>query len=227
MSPARKAVKAPRRRRSPAHPPNTEAIAELHLPSETELRRLADRVLRFSEAEETEVEIDAGADALTRFANNVIHQNVAERTVNVSVRTVFEGRTARASTNKIDDESLRRVVSASVSLALSQPVNPDLLPMIGKQKYSAVQRYFPATAEATPQDRARAVAQVVRHAAANDQTAAGIFSTGASVMALANSKGLFAAHKQTRAEFSVTMLEQDSSGWAKANAPDLNQLNPE
>ena len=39
-------------------------------------------------------------------------------------------------------------------------------------------------------------------------------------MALANSKGLFAVHRQTRAEFSVTIMEQDSSGWAKANAPD-------
>ena len=185
-----------------------------------ELRRLAERVLRLSDADETEVEIDAGADALTRFANNTIHQNVAEQTLSVSVRTVFDGRTARATTNKTDDESLRRVVAASAALARSQPKNPDLLPMPGPQKYAKVERYFPATAGATPQDRARAVARVDRLAEQNRQTAAGIFSTGASVMALANSEGLFASYRQTRAEFSVTMLEQDSSGWAKANAPD-------
>jgi predicted Zn-dependent protease len=61
-------------------------------------------------------------------------------------------------------------------------------------------------------------------ASAADQTAAGIFTTGASVMALANSRGLFAAHRQTRAEFSVTMMESDSSGWAKANSPDIKRI---
>jgi PmbA protein len=191
------------------------------------LHHLAERVLRLSDADETEVHIDFVADALTRFANNNIHQNVAEQMMGVSVRTVFDGRTARASTNKTDDESLRRAVAASGALARSQPKNPDLLPMPGYQDYPKVIRYFPATAGATPEDRAVAVARVTELAEQNKQTAAGIFSTGASVTAMANSKGLFASYRQSRAEFSVTILEQDSSGWAKASAPDGDQIDPE
>jgi predicted Zn-dependent protease len=60
----------------------------------------------------------------------------------------------------------------------------------------------------------------------NKQTAAGIFSTGVTQSAIANTRGLFASHRQTRAEFSITILESDSSGWAKANSTDLNQLDP-
>jgi PmbA protein len=191
------------------------------------LHHLAERVLRLSDADETEVHIDFVADALTRFANNTIHQNVAEQTLNVSVRTVFEGRTARASTNKTDDESLRRAVAASATLARSQPKNPDLLPMPGPQNYPKVIRYFPETAGATPKDRAVAVARVTELAEQNKQTAAGIFSTGAAVMAMANSKGLFASYRQSRAEFSITIMEQDSSGWAKASAPDRGQIDTE
>ncbi len=85
-------------------------------------------------------------------------------------------------------------------------------------------RYFPETAGATPQDRAAAVARVTELAEQNKQTAAGIFSTGAAVMAMANSKGLFASYRQSRAEFSITIMEQDSSGWAKASAPDRGQI---
>jgi hypothetical protein len=33
------------------------------------------------------------SDALTRFANNTIHQNVAEQSLTVSVRAVLDGRT--------------------------------------------------------------------------------------------------------------------------------------
>ena len=184
-------------------------------------------MLRLSDADETEVHIDFVADALTRFANNTIHQNVAEQTLNVSVRTVFDGRTARASTNKTDDESLRRAVAASATLARSQPKNPDLLPMPGPQTYPKVNRYFPETAGATPKDRAVSVARVTECAEQNKQTAAGIFSTGAALTAMANSRGLFASYRQSRAEFSITILEQDSSGWAKASAPDRGQIDPE
>jgi PmbA protein len=222
MSAVRKSARSPRSSRPARH-----AVAEVHLPSDTDVQHLAERVLGLSDADETEVHIDCIADALTRFANNTIHQNVAEQTLSVSVRTVFDGRTARATTNKTDDESLRRAVAASAALARSQPKNPDLLPMPGPQKYPRVARYFAATAGATPQDRAVAVARVTELAEQNRQTAAGIFSTGASLMAMANSKGLFASCRQSRAEFSITILEQDSSGWAKASAPDRDQIDPQ
>jgi PmbA protein len=196
-----------------SHQPDFEAIAE--------------RVMKLSDADETEVDIDATTDALTRFANNTIHQNVAEKEAGISVRVVVDGRTARATTNKTDEESLRRAVRAAMSLARNQPKSPDLLPMLRKQKYQKVSRYFPATANTTPQDRAKAVAKVCRTADKNKQTAAGIFVSGSVQSAMANSRGLFARYEQTRSEFSVTILEKDSSGWAKSNSPDVRTIDPE
>ena len=224
MSPTKERAKksVPRRRRA-----GRAAATATRLLSETQLRRLAERVFKLSEADETEVQIDVTSDALTRFANNTIHQNVAEEALSISVRTVFDGRTARATTNKTDHESLRRIVAASSSLARSRPRNPDLLPMPGPQKYARVERFFPATAATSPEDRARAVARVVTMANKRGQTAAGIFSTGAMQSALVNTKGLFAVYQQTRAEFSITVLEADSSGWVKGNSPDVKALDPE
>jgi predicted Zn-dependent protease len=132
-----------------------------------------------------------------------------------------DGRTARATTNKTDEESLRRVVAAAMSLARNQPENPDLLPMLGPQKYQKVSHYFASTVSATPQDRARAVTRVCKMAEEGKQTAAGIFTTGFVRNLLVNSKGLSARHDHTRAEFSVTILEENSSGWAKSNSPDI------
>src|SRR5215472_6958501 len=88
-----------------------------------------DRIRRLATADEVEVHFSGGKFALTRFANNTIHQNVAEENHVVSVRTVFGGRTARASTNRLDDESLRHVVKSSENLARVQQPDPDLLPM--------------------------------------------------------------------------------------------------
>jgi PmbA protein len=232
MSPAKKSAKkarpAARQKPGPVHPEGSPrgAVAALHLLSDADMRRIAEKIFKFSDADETEVEIGVVSDALTRFANNTIHQNVAEQVLTVSVRTVLDGRTARATTNKTDDESLCRAVEASKALAISRPGNPDLLPMPGPQKYGKVSRYFESTANASPADRARAVARVAEMAEKNKQTAAGIFTTGVTQSAIANTNGLFASHRQTRAEFSITILESDSSGWAKANAPDLTCIDP-
>jgi PmbA protein len=221
--PSRKPAKKTRGTKSRG---NVPAVAGLHLLSDAEMRRIAEKIFKFSDADETEVEIGAVTDALTRFANNTIHQNVAEQVLAVSVRTVLDGRMARATTNKTDEDSLRRVVETAKSLARSQPRNRDLLPMPGPQKYARVSRYFENTAHATPADRASAVVCVTKLAEKSKQTAAGIFSTGVTQSAIANTRGLFASHRQTRAEFSITILESDSSGWAKANSPDLAQIDP-
>src|SRR5215471_12997477 len=87
------------------------------------------RLTKFSTADETECLFYGGRSALTRFANNTIHQNMAEENYGISVRSVFGGRTARATTNKFDDQSLRDVVAASESLAQVQEPDPDLLPI--------------------------------------------------------------------------------------------------
>ncbi len=88
-----------------------------------------DRVRRFSSADEVEAIFTGSRFALTRFANNTIHQNVEEENSVVSIRTNFAGRTARATSNQFDDESLRRAVAASENLARVQAADPDLLPM--------------------------------------------------------------------------------------------------
>ena len=192
-------------------------------------RGLFDSIRKLSTADEVEAYFYGGRSALTRFANNVIHQNVAEENYGVSVRTVFGGRTARASTNKLDDESLRRVVRASEDFARVQHPDPDLLPMPangGKSSGRIPSRHFELTAAITPEDRAEGVGRIVHVARQHELTTAGIFSSSESVEGIFNSRGLSDWHTQTSAEVSVTMLAKDSSGWQKANSPDVRNIDP-
>ncbi len=195
-----------------------------------ELRGIIETVLQLAkstDAEETEVHVDEVADALTRFANNGIHQNVFEHGVTVSVRTVSDGRTARATTNRLEEDSLRAAIEASLSLAHSQPKDPRLLPMPGKQRYRQVNRFIKATAALTPEDRARAVRRACDLATKKGQVAAGIFSSGQSQTAVANSRGLFAAYCETHSQFSITMQEDPAASWAKADSADVRAIDPQ
>jgi predicted Zn-dependent protease len=207
------------------------------------------RIKKLSSADEVEVVFSGGKFALTRFANNVIHQNVAEENAVVSVRTMFGGRTARATTNKFDDESLREVVKSSEALAKVQHPDPDLLPMPTEMEADGVHpgaalglrsaqageahvaltvpsRYFQQTAGITPELRAEGVKKIVGVADQHKLTTAGVFSSGEWFEGIVNSRGLSRWHTQTSAEVSVTMLGADSSGWQKANSPNVSNLNP-
>jgi PmbA protein len=212
---------------SKKRPALSKSASPVQLSNERELRKIIDATLRLAKSlgvEETEVHVDEVADALTRFANNGIHQNVAEHGLTVSIRTVYEGRTARATTNRVDEDSLRATIEGALSLAASQPKNPSLLPMPGRQKYRRVNRFIKSTAAITPDDRAQAVRRACDLAVKHGQVAAGIFATGQNQTAVGNSRGLFAAYRDTHAEFSITMQEKPSASWAKANSPDVRNF---
>ena len=185
------------------------------------------KLKKYSAADDVEVIFYSTRNALTRFANNTIHQNMAEDNVMVSVRTVFDGRTARAATNKLDDDSLKRVVHASESLAKVQQPDPDLLPMFAGEGASTQfpKRYFEQSAAITPKQRAETVKKIVSVAEKHKLTSAGIVSTSESAEGIFNSRGVAQWHRQTSSEISITMLAEDSSGWQKANSPNVHNLN--
>ena len=196
---------------------------------ERELQHIAATVLRLAKEQgvpEAEVHVEETIQALTRFANNTIHQHVAEQGRVVSIRTAVDGRTARVTTNRVDEDALRAALQDSLSLASHQPKDPRLLPMPGRQKYQAVRRFHPATAALTAEERARAVKNTCQLAEKRGQLAAGIFSSGQSQTVLVNSRGLSAAYRQTQSAFSVTMQQGTAASWAKANAADVRQFDP-
>ncbi len=175
---------------------------------------------------EVEAILGAGDHALTRFSNNAIHQNVAERNRQISVRVAIEGRTARATTNRLDRESIRGVVEQAIAITRLAEPDPDLLPLAEPAPYQHFDRFSRATAGATPGDRAGAVAEAIQAVEAAGQVAAGIYSTGLSTFSILNARGVSASYSETMARFSITAMAADSSGWAKASACDHGDLSP-
>src|SRR5271155_432697 len=166
-----------------------------------------DRICGFSSADEVECIFTGSRFALTRFANNTIHQNVEEENSVVSIRTNFGGRTARATANQFDADSLRRAVNASEKLARIQAPDPALLPMPtpdeattagdGVLSSQAPSRFFEETAAITPADRADVVKSVVSIADRHKLTTAGIYSSSESEEGIFNSRGLADWHRHT------------------------------
>jgi predicted Zn-dependent protease len=191
-----------------------------------ELFDIALRAARSAGTPDVEVILAATSAALTRFANNTIHQNVAERTRHLSVRALLDHRTARATTNRFDETSIRSAVEQSVAIARSQTPDPDLLPLIEPSRTAHVERFRDSTARSTPAARATAVAEAIRVAEAAAQTAAGIYAASQSVEAILNSRGVFSYYHDTLAQFSMTATAKDSSGWAKQTSAGCDDFDP-
>jgi predicted Zn-dependent protease len=201
-----------------------------------------ERVRRAAEGTDVEVTVQGGRSALTRFANNAITQNVSEEGCEVSVRVQMGGRTARATTNRLDDESLRRVVKQAEELARVQEEDTELLPMLtaaeqgsvgrestghgSAEKGSAVEleRCCEETAAMGAGERAEQVAAMVAIANRGGLNAAGTYSCGENFEALLNSHGVERWHRETLAGASVTMQAADSSGWQKQNYASAKRL---
>ncbi|MBI6546369.1 MAG: hypothetical protein HY692_06210, partial [Cyanobacteria bacterium NC_groundwater_1444_Ag_S-0.65um_54_12] len=90
-----------------------------------EARLLCERILTMSHADQTEVLLIGTANQLTRFARNQIHQNVAERNLEIRIRTVFGTQVGVATTNDTSEEALQRTVERACDIAMTGPENPD------------------------------------------------------------------------------------------------------
>lgn len=192
----------------------------------TSLRSFMEDLIERSPADETEVMVTEEDSALTRFANNGIHQNVAERNATVRVRVVKNGKTGVASLNQLSRDSAQGVLKRAIEIADLQQTG-EVVPMPGPSKAATVNAWFDRTANATPEERADFVAAICRRAAGVGLKAFGAVSTSGAQVAIANSKGVFHHHRGTQAAVNSVVMGEDGSGYADRSALDLASLDRE
>jgi predicted Zn-dependent protease len=172
---------------------------------------------------EAEVTVRTGTDALTRFANGFIHQNVAEEINNVLLRVATGGRVAASSLDgPADGPGLRRLVNNVFAAARVRPIDPDwpgLAPLVSAPE---VDHWDDETAMAAPDERAARVEHFV--AAAGGLEAAGFCATTALTVAFANSAGQRLSGRSTAAALDGIARTGSSDGSGRALSSRLSDI---
>ena len=181
--------------------------------------------------------LDAGASAaeavvsdersaLTRFANNEIHQNVAEADTQVNLRFIDGRRVGVASANGHDDAALQRLAASAGTIARLQPEQSDLAPLPGPQETPLVAgAWAGSTAAADPDGRADAATAVIAAADTVGAQAFGYCSTSDEQVSVANSMGVAVSEPRSRAQvLTVMMGPGGGSGYAEQVAVDVDSL---
>ena len=203
-------------------PENSSAIL-----SREDAEALVKRVVAMSKADGIDVQIGGGYTTNVRFADNQMSTAGAVTDFAVAVQSWFGKKHAVVQTNEVTDAALRAAVDKSERLARLAPDDPEAMPMLGQQPLKQVDAFFPSVASMSAEDRARVALTALEPArGARDLRAAGFLINGAQATALGNNKGMFAYHRSTNANFTLTVRTADGtgSGWAGAEHNDANKV---
>jgi PmbA protein len=189
--------------------------------------QIAEIVMKASSADETEVLAIEQNESLTRFANNYIHQNVTERNVQITVRSVLGTKIGIAVSNDTRPDRIRDLTARAYDVAKLQPDNPEFKGLPKAEAVTPVDAYDPAVAHCTPDQRAICAGTICQKAAAAGCSAAGSMMTGAMDIGVANSKGIYVQHRSTVADASTVIMGNTSSGWAQSSGWRLSAIEPD
>ena len=202
-------------------------VAEGDILTQEDSQSLIERVVAMSSADSISVNVTSGVTNNIRFAANNVTTAGSVADINIAVTSSFGPKRATVVTNNTSEDALRATVKQSEALAKLAPDDPEAMPNLGPQQIKTVNAAFPQT-EALD---ANALAQAAMTALeptrkAGDLTAAGYLVVNTGTNALGNKEKLFAYHKNTNANYTLTVRTTDGtgSGWAGAEHPDWRQL---
>ncbi|MCM4158666.1 TldD/PmbA family protein [Antarcticibacterium flavum] len=194
-----------------------------------EARRIMEKALSFSTADSCEISLGGSNSGNIRYARNTVSTSGYRSNQNLSVTSSFGKKSGSATIDEFDDASLEKVVRRAEELAKLSPENPEFMEPLGPQEYDEPRTFIEATANITPEQRAKVAAASINPASEKDVTAAGFLNDSAGFRAIMNSKGLFAYNKGTNVDFTVTMRTNDGtgSGWVTRDYNDISKFNAE
>ncbi len=179
---------------------------------------LAGQAVDLARAAVTGAEVSAQADrhrlSLTRFANSVIHQNVAQDGTTVRLVVHHDGRTASGSASVVSDEDLRALVDRVADSVRTAPVDPTWPGLASPAAAGDAEPVDQDTAAASPADRAQVVKDFVE--AAGGLETAGYVRTNHWTGAFASSSGQSLTGEAVEAGLSGIARSGRADGVARA-----------
>ena len=186
---------------------------------------IARRTVERSRADQTEVRVSSGDEALTRFAHGISNQNVAGDDATIVVRAIVDGRTGVAGSNDLSDASVDALLARALEMASFAPRDP-LVPVLpsGGATHAPAGCYVGATADADPSVRARVCDAIISRAERAHYWCSGYVSSSSNGTTIANSSGALTSFDGTDAQVNVKATAPDSTGFAEHYTTDIREL---
>jgi len=186
-----------------------------------------DEAMDYSQADQTEVLAVAHDGALTRYSNSYIHQNVAEKNVHLSVRTIKDKKIGYASTNRLDKRSVQKTVDTTIEIGKQRPEDAQFKSLPKSKTPAPTDSFFQTSADFSPRQRAETVRLIIEKATKSKLSAAGALSNEAAILGVANSLGTKSIQPLTQVSLNTVISSSSSSGFASFISRDIEELDAE
>jgi predicted Zn-dependent protease len=180
--------------------------------SEKEAKAICDKLLGYVKANDATVRVGSEDYSNLRFAANNFTTNGRSEDLDIGVTVWIDQKKGSASTNHLDDASLRAAVEQAEQLARLSPVDREYLPTLGPQKYQPVQGYAEATANISLTDRAKAIDNVISSCEKAKVVGAGFHQARGVAGASATKNGNFNYGRSSLVSLSLTARTTDGAG---------------
>ena len=183
--------------------------------TEQETKAFTEKILSFVKADDASAGV--GSDKLLhlRFAGNNILTSGTRVSRNANVTVWVGGRRGAASTNDLDDASLRDMVERAQKIAATAPVDREYVPTLGKQTYKPVNGYVESTANPSLTARAKAIGDIISEYEKRGVIGAGFHATRVQAGGSSTKNGNFEFERSSNVSLSTTARTPDgtSSGY--------------
>jgi predicted Zn-dependent protease len=178
--------------------------------------------IRTSPADQTELVCESEEFYLTRFAENLIHQNMGRSDSTIWCRAVFGKKTGVARSNNPSKDGVIELIDAAAEIARNNTEDPDFDSLVKSERAPDSKGFYRKTFEFSPDSRAGNIVAIVEKAKALDLACAGTYQTSGTTLAVVNSLGTEQFGKVADYRFSLTAVSPDGrSGWSQAAGRDI------
>src|SRR5688572_21757960 len=194
--------------------------------TEKEARTICEKLLSYVKADDASVGVTSEDYGHLRFASNAFTTSGARENVTVGVTVWINKKRGAASTNEIDDESLKATVALAEQLARISPVDREYVPTLSKQTYKPVNGYAEATSNISVTSRAKTINDVIVSCEKSKVVGAGFHQARGTAGASATKNGNFVYERSSLVSLSTTARTPDgtSSGYFLRNHFDVAKL---
>jgi predicted Zn-dependent protease len=186
--------------------------------------RLLKDVVQSSPADQTEAVLLTEDSSLTRFAQNSIHQHVAEKNSTLILRVVKDKRIAVLNTNRLSRSSLKDLLRKAISIVEVQHPNDDFISLPHPQAIPEMDTFNENIESLTPDRKAKVIRNLFKIVRAKGLEASGSFSNGKVEVAVVNSHGVDAYQRYSDIVFHLIVQGEGGSGYAGFVSRDPGQL---
>jgi PmbA protein len=181
--------------------------------------------LKKSEADQTEFVCESEEFYLTRFAENLIHQNMGRSDSTIWCRAILGKKVGVARSNNPTKEGVAELAKEALEVAKNAGDDEDFPGLTKSEKSTSEGGFYQQTFDCPANKRADDVLSVVETAQKSNLTLAGSYQTSGTSLCAVNSLGTEQFGKVSEYRFSLTAAAANGrSGWSQAAGRDVSKF---